>query len=116
MARGVEWSIVVADEVPPDQVVWSTRVAVLGKAVGPTTEPQVVSLGVLQHGRQEIRGADAAISGHIRDLIGPLVPGMIQVPESDDAVAVAVPQKWPPALGDLVLVDPNIQVQVRVVV
>src|SRR5262249_46185302 len=107
----------VVDEVPADEVVGMGRVAVLSVAgKGPAALPRVVAVGVQDHRGQNVGRIDAAIAIYVRDFARPLINGIIEVPKTDDAVAVHVLEVLEPALGDLGLVDPDVLEQVRVVI
>ena len=76
----------------------------------------VVAVGVLDHRGEDVAGVDHAVAVDVGDLARPDVGRVVEVAPADVAVVEDVDQVLHPAGGDLGLVDPDVLIQVGVVV
>src|SRR5262249_20320053 len=106
VARVVHRVVVVVVEVPADYVV-DVPVVVVVDAVGPAATAD---------GRREVGAVDEAVVVDVDDLAGADVARVVEIAEGDDSVAVHVDQSGADGGGNLALVDPDVLIQVGVVV
>ena len=113
VAVAVQRVIVVGVAVPTDEIV-DVAATVLRDAVGPPPHSSVVALGVLDQGCQQVAPIDVALVVVVGDLADTLIPRVIQITHGDEAVVVIVHEVLQPGGGNLLLIDPNVQVEILV--
>ena len=99
MAIIVKWIIVIIDEIPPDQII-AIAIAILIGAIFPTPVIQQIA---------SINAAIAVVIHHIGS-----IGRAVQIAESDQAVRVNIVQPRAYCCWDFALIEPDIQVKIRV--
>src|SRR5437868_4152080 len=130
MAVVVEGIVRVGDKVPADEVIWMSRIAILGiriLQVGPTASAQVIAAGY-GHGSQKVGAVDYAVAVLVGDFERSLIRisvghgiVVIQIVEGDRsrydvAIGVEVVQIGRPRSRNLRLIDPDVVCQVGMIV